>query len=211
MKWAIRILLLVIIMTGVIIGHVVYRGELEIARCNLALEQGDGARAVVHARSAALWYAPGAPHVRFAYARLEALGRVAETQGNGPVALEAYRSIVSASYSTRSLWKPFEAEAARATERIIALEKSEGRSPEDPAGDGFAAALRAELAASPGPSFTWKVVLACAFLAMFFGIFRFGERGLDGAGHLQRKEAVASLGIAIAGFLAYLATLLFAS
>ena len=50
--------------------RVVLAGEREIKDSTAALRAGDPHAAALHARRAAGWYAPGAPHVRVAYDRL---------------------------------------------------------------------------------------------------------------------------------------------
>ncbi len=71
-------------------------GEKEIALSTAALRAGDAHAAVEHARRAAGWYMPGAPHVRVAYERLLALGTAAEGLGDRDTALFAFRGVRTA-------------------------------------------------------------------------------------------------------------------
>lgn len=58
------------------------RGRSAMKQSDLAFHQGEKRKAVVAAREAALAYVPGAPHVARAHARIEAVARGAETEGD---------------------------------------------------------------------------------------------------------------------------------
>lgn len=58
------------------------RGQHEMSESDRAFHDGDLREAVRHARAAALAYVPGASHVQRAHARLLAIARGAEAEGN---------------------------------------------------------------------------------------------------------------------------------
>ena len=100
-----------------------YSGEKEIALSTAALRAGDPHGAAEHARRAAGWYAPGAPHVRVAYERLLALGTAAEGLGDRDTALYALRGARTAAIETRWLFTPHEEDLERADAAHRALRR----------------------------------------------------------------------------------------
>jgi hypothetical protein len=112
--WAI---LLLVAISAAVTARVVWAGEREIAASTDALKGGDADAAIVHARAAAYWYAPGAPHVRVAYERLFALAEEAEKRRLWATALFAYRAVISASASTTWLVTPHAEDAPRGRAR----------------------------------------------------------------------------------------------
>lgn len=201
--WA---LLLVVAVAAAITARVVWAGEREIAASTDALRAGDADGAITHAREAAYWYAPGAPHVGVAYARLFAVGEEAEKRKLWPTALFAYRAVITASASTRWLVTPHESDA-RAAERAVARieakvgERAPGTSTE-PA-EVFEAQLLGELAARPGPSSTSRALLAASFVAMLAGLAALLGLGLDESGRLRVSRAVPALLAAALGLVAW--------
>ena len=109
--------------------RVVSAGEREIAASTAALRNGDARGAAEHARRAAGWYAPGAPHVRVAYERLVALATTAEGLGERELALFAWRGVRTAALETRWLITPHDADLARANRAIARLEAASPRPP----------------------------------------------------------------------------------
>jgi hypothetical protein len=79
------------------IVRVVVEGRGEERASETALSVGDAVGATVHARRAAMAYAPFAPHVARAYHRLRTIALDAETHGNPEAALFAWRAVRSAS------------------------------------------------------------------------------------------------------------------
>jgi len=122
----------VVVLLGIATARVVVSGEMEIAASTDSLRKGDGRAAAVHARRAAGWYAPGAPHVRVAYDRLRALARAAEEHRKYDVALLAWRGIRTAALETRWIAAPYQTDLQLANEqiaRLMALPPS-GQSPQ---------------------------------------------------------------------------------
>ena len=118
---------------GLVVGaasaRVVYSGEREIATSTAGLRSGDAHAAAEHARRAAAWYAPGAPHVRVAYDRLLALGATAEGLGNRDLALFAYRGVRTAAIETRWIVTPHADDLERANRAIARLSAAAPRAP----------------------------------------------------------------------------------
>jgi hypothetical protein len=198
--WAI---LLLVAISAAVTARVVWAGEREIAASTDALKGGDADAAIVHARAAAYWYAPGAPHVRVAYERLFALAEEAEKRRLWATALFAYRAVISASASTTWLVTPH-AEDAREAERAVArLEAKIGeRAPNastEPA-EAIEAKLLEELAAKQGPTARARALLAGSFAAMIGGLASLLGLGLDESGRLRLGRAVPALVAAVAGF-----------
>jgi hypothetical protein len=110
-------------------ARVIWAGESEIAESSAALRRGDAQEAVVHARRAAGFYAPGAPHVRVAYERLVAIATAAEGLGDRDLALLAWRGIRTASIETRSFYVPHAADLDRANAAIARIEAAAPRPP----------------------------------------------------------------------------------
>ncbi len=115
---------------GAATGRVVLSGEKEVALSTAALRAGDPHGAAEHARRAAGWYAPGAPHVRVAYERLLALGTAAEGLGDRDTALYAFRGVRTAAIETRWLFVPHEEDLARADRSIARIEAEAPRAPD---------------------------------------------------------------------------------
>lgn len=202
-----RGLLLFVIVVAAIMARVVYSGEREIADSSAALRAGDADQAIIHARMAALWYTPGAPHVRVAYGRLMALGREAEERRLWDTALFAFRSVVSASAATRWAIEPHADDVAQAKEAIARIE---ARSKAGEAPEPMAPPKLAELA-SPGViPVIWKLILGLSFLGMGGGLAALLRFGIDESGRLDRRRGLAPGIAAMIGLACYVAALFFA-
>jgi hypothetical protein len=200
-------LVLVLLLCGITL-RATLGGEREIALSTSALEAGDAAGAVAHARAAALWYVPGAPHVRVAYARLKAIGEEAEKRRNWQVALAAYRSISNASHATRWVLTPHRVEAQAAEEAVARVEaKLKELSP--PNVDASERETPPTKATSDDLAYL-RYVLAGSFGGAILGLLLLLRRGLDDTGRIAWKRAAPGLAITLLGTLAYLAALLLA-
>jgi hypothetical protein len=102
-------------------ARVVWGGEQEVVQSDIALAQGLPDEAITHARRAASFYAPGAPHVAFAYRRLTALAVAAEERHRRDTALLAWRALRQASLDTRWVVTPHDGDRARAEREIARL------------------------------------------------------------------------------------------
>ncbi len=154
--WAVAVAAL-----GAITARIVVSGEAEIAASTAALIAGDAHEAVVRARRAAGWYAPGAPHVAVAYERLIALAQAAEEHKRRDIALLAWRGIRTAALETRWLIVPHRDELQRANAEIARLSELAGH------GDGSSGAIADQqlvlLAAHQAPRLMWVMLLIASF------------------------------------------------
>jgi hypothetical protein len=192
--------------------RVVVAGELEIAESSRALVAGDPREAVVHARSAALWYAPGAPHVRVAYERLLALGAAAEAHHDADTSLLAYRGVTTASESTKWVVVPHRADALQAREKIARIEATLPRPPDqrlEPTPSIERAELE-ELSREHGPQVVWVIALATSFVLWAAGLLWVVVRGFDGSGRLSLPRSALGVIAGVLGFVGWLVGLYWA-
>lgn len=199
-----------IAIAGLVVGaataRVVYSGEREIAASTAALRAGDPHAATEHARRAAGWYAPGAPHVRVAYQRLLALGTTAEGLGDREAALYAFRAIHIAATETRWLFVPHEADLATADRAIARISAAAPRPPgtrtEPPAKierEQLDALVRDE-----APTTAWVVALVGGVAAWIVGSLWIVRRGLTAVGRLDLGRALPGIVAAAAGIALWL-------
>jgi hypothetical protein len=180
---------------GAATGRVIHAGEKEIAASTAALRAGDPHGAAEHARRAAGWYAPGAPHVRVAYERLMALGTTAEGLGDRETALYAFRGVHTAATETRWIVTPHEDDLAKADRAIARLSAAAPRPPgtrtEPPAKierEQLEALGRSELPRTP-----WVIALVAAAAAWVLGAAWVVRRGLTAAGAVDWPRALPGL------------------
>lgn len=181
--------------------RVVTSGEREIAASTDSLRAGDAHAATEHARRAAGWYAPGAPHVRVAYERLIALATTAEGLGDREASLYAWRAVRTASIETRWLFTPHEADLDRANLAIARLEAAAPRPPgtrtEPPA-----AVEREQLEAlsrDEAPRTPWVLALVLAAVAWIGGSIVVVRRGITVGGQISWSRATPGLVVTAVG------------
>ena len=114
-------LLASVILLSALTARVVTEGERHLAESDGAFDRGDLRESILHARSAAILYAPGAPHVAAAYARLEAIAIGAEASGQPEIARQAWGAVRSAAIETRHVVDPHRADLARANASLARL------------------------------------------------------------------------------------------
>lgn len=114
--------MLAVLALGALTARAVSDGEAQMTKSDRAFNQGDLGAALEHARRAAVAYAPGAPHVAAAYARLMAIAVGAEAQGNRALTLRAWRDVRGAALETRHVWTPHRHELERANRNLARLE-----------------------------------------------------------------------------------------
>jgi hypothetical protein len=191
--WGAAILLAVL---GVLTLRVVWSGEAELVESDAALKRGDAHEATVRARRAAGWYAPGAPHVRIAYARLIALARAAEEHKRIDIALFAWRSVHSAAHETRWLVVPHKSDlelADREIARLVALDAA----PDERV--SIEQATLSQLTRPSGPELAWLVALVAAFALTAGGFGWWARAAASPGGALSWRRARLPLAITIAG------------
>ena len=153
------------VLLGAFTVRVVTSAAAELRAGDDYRKNGQLEAALVHYRRAARWYAPGSPYHVSALGKLGVIGAEAEKRGDNEFALSAYRAIRAAIMSTRSFYVPEKARLEAADERIASLMAALPAPPMD-AGKSREQ-LRAEhlalLAADPGPSVLWSVVLLLGF------------------------------------------------
>jgi hypothetical protein len=201
--------LVAVVVLGAVTARVVVSGEREIAASTDALRAGDAHEATVRARRAAAWYAPGAPHVDVAYARLMALGREAEKRRRWDVAVLAFEGVREASIATRWLITPHAGdleEAERAIARIRARDERAPAAATEPEAVIERQLLEA-LAARPGPSRAASATLGAAFLTWAGGLAWLLARAVDATGRLDRRRAWPALAVSALGVAAWIVVL----
>lgn len=187
------LLLLAVLGVGLLTWRAVSDGEQAMAASDAAFNQGDLRTALVHARRGATAYAPGAPHVARAYARLQAVAIGAEARGDLEIAQEAWRAVRSAALETRSVTQPHAEELERANRALARLATRGKEDPEE------RKVVLAELEASQGPRARWILVLGLGFLLSTVGLAWIGVRGVDVRGAVVRRQLAVGGGLALAG------------
>lgn len=191
---------------GAASARVVQAGEKEIALSTEGLKRGDAHGAAEHARRAAGWYAPGAPHVRVAYERLLALGTKAEGLGDRELALYAFRGVRTAALETRWLVTPHEDDLDRANRSIARIESEAPRAPglrPEPPQKIEREQLEA-LSRDEAPRTGWVLVLVLGALCAAGGAGLAARRGVAGDGAVSLRRALPGLVVAAAGAGAWL-------
>lgn len=212
LRGGLRVLFVLVTLLGLLSLRVVLAGEAAIARGTEALEAGQLDRAIAESEIAASWYAPGAPHVRVAYARLAAIADEAERRRQRATALSAHRALVAASEQTRWLVAPHAGEAQRAREAIARLEATGPRSElqaSEPAPSIEAEQLSA-MARELGPRRGYAVLLVASFVCALTGLALLLGRALDETGRVDRARARVPVLLAALGLAGYVASLLLA-
>lgn len=197
------------LLIGAVTARVIWAGESEIAASTEALKRGEAKEAVVRARRAAGWYAPGAPHVRVAYERLSALATAAEGQGDRELALLAWRGIRTAALETRWLVVPHAGDLERANRAIARIEAAAPRPPgtrtEPP--QRIEEKQLAALARDEAPRTPWVVALLAAFVAWAGGAAWAVRRATARGFGLDMRGARAGMLVALAGVLGWVLAL----
>ncbi|MFO0759086.1 MAG: hypothetical protein U0359_21520 [Byssovorax sp.] len=182
-------------------GRVIYAGEGEIAASTACLKAGDPHGAAEHARRAAGWYAPGAPHVRVAYERLIALATTAEGLGDRDTAVFAWEGVRMAAIETRSILSAHQAELDRANKELARLAASAPRPPgtrTEPPAKIEREQLEA-LARDESPRTVWVAGLVLAALGWIGGAVWVVRRGVGATGRMDWKRALPGLVVTGAG------------
>lgn len=191
---------LIVAALGVMTARVVYSGEHELELSTKALAAGDPREAVVRARRAAGWYAPGAPHVPVAYARLVEIARAAEERRKPALALFTWRAVRSAATESRWLRQPYAAElelANREIARLAELELDDAAEPGE--GEVLAALQRDETPRRP-----WTVALVLGFVLWCGGLSWVARRAADVGGKMVWGRARLPIVVTLVGVLLWL-------
>ena len=172
MRWVLGIVAAVCLGLAIATVRVIASGEDEIAASTAALDAGDVHEAIVRARRAAGWYAPGAAHVRVAYERLVALARAAEEHRQFDNALLAWRAVRTAAIETTWVLTPHAADLERANLEIARLSALAERAPDSRAVDidVFARDELRLLSAGERPRLVWSVALVAGLVVVAAGL-----------------------------------------
>lgn len=192
--------------TGAATARVILAGEREIAQSTAALRAGDAHSAALHARRAAGWYAPGAPHVRVAYDRLIALAIAAEGLGNREIALLAWNGVRTAAIETQWIVQPHADEldrANRAIARISAATPLSLGASAEPA-PVIERKYLETLARDEAPRTAWIVALVVAFAAWVGGAIHLARRALTPSGRVLWAKALPGIAAIALGALVWI-------
>src|SRR5690242_19018897 len=114
-------LLLAVLLLATLTGRMVIEGEAALRTSDAAFDRDDLAEAMLHARRVAILYAPGAPHVAAAFARLRAIALGAEALGDINMARRAWGAVRGAALETRHLTVPHQAELDLVNQNLARL------------------------------------------------------------------------------------------
>ena len=191
--------------------YVIERGteQLKAARAYAAAGKLD--QAIVSARRAATWYAPGAPHVTKAYAKLISLGRLAESRGDRKTALFAYRSLRSAAMTSRSWFIPHERELRAANHAIARLSSRTpppiGASMQEP--KRIEQSLLASYDAPPPTNPSWIAIMLTSAAVSSVGLLYAGWKGLQDS-RIHRKKLLLGAAVFLFGLAGWVVAVWFA-
>jgi hypothetical protein len=203
---AAKIALVIGVVAAAVTARVIVAGEREITLSTAALRAGDPHEAALHARRAAGYYAPGAPHVRVAYERLIALASKAERVGDRATALYAWQAVRIAAIETRWIVTPHADDLERANAAIARLQSGEER-PLGTRGEPAKIIEREALAAlsrDEAPHVPWVITLVAGFLAWTIGAALLVRRSVTSTGQIVWSRTTAPIALTAAGVLAWL-------
>ncbi|MEO6599358.1 MAG: hypothetical protein ABIQ16_05760 [Polyangiaceae bacterium] len=169
-------------------ARVILEGQSELAASDATFDRGELGPAIDHARRSATLYAPGAPHVERAYARLNAIAVGAEASGQPKIAFLAWQAMRSAALESRHMVLPHAAELARANQNLARLEALE-RDADDTGRTKNQAQALTRLQADDAPAPAWIAVLGLGFSLALVGLALFAFQGVDRAGRVTFGRA----------------------
>ena len=190
--------LLVVLAMAALTARAVVEGREQMRLSEQAFDQGDVRTSLVHARRAAVLYAPGAPHVGQAYQRLIAIARGAEAARDGEMAAMAWRAVRGAALETRHVWVPRAKELEQANRALARLEAQRATDPaatETPQ-QAYRQAL-AELRQDAAPELV--ALLAVGFVLAALGLGLVAGRGVTRKGELVLSQAKLGFILALVG------------
>jgi hypothetical protein len=196
-------LLCAVLALAAVTARAVSEGQRHMRQSDEAFDRGDLPAALLHARAAAVWYAPGAPHVKSAYARLTAIAVGAEASGQPRTAEAAWRAVRGAALETRHLWVVHGAELARANENLARLSAAAAPGVEQADRRDALARARQALARDDAPELAWIVTLISGFAALVLGLTLLGVRGVRPDGSLALDRAKLAALLTLVGALAW--------
>ena len=185
-------LLVLVLLLAALTARVVLEGEAELRKSDAAFDRGDLREAVLYARRSAVLYAPGAPHVAAAYARLAAVALGAEATNQVDVARLAWGAVRGAALETRHFWTPREADLARANASLARLSSADGALADR-------SRMTRALARDDAPRAPWILVLGLGFGLFAAGLLLSSVRGVSATGQISAKGLLVSLLVMLLG------------
>ncbi len=192
-------MMLFVMAVAALTARAVIDGNREMQLSDRAFNRGDLGQAIDHARRAAVLYAPGAPHVAEAYARLEAIALGAEAGGQAETARTAWQAVRGAALETRHVWIPERAELARANQNLARLQAASSGAASGTAQQQIDKRALAELQRDTAPAAMWVVLLSLGFLLALGGLTLVALRGVTRDGQLVLVQARLGLILTIVG------------
>ncbi|MFQ5598455.1 MAG: hypothetical protein ACE5GK_10445 [Nitrospiria bacterium] len=158
-----------------IVIKVFFSSMKEYNKAEAAFSERDYRTAITHYERAILWYLPFGGHVDRSAAQLWAIAEILEVQDK-PLALEAYRSLRSVFYATRSFYTPGKDWIDRANPKIARLMAEQTIYSEADRKKSIAKKTEEALAILQRPmkpDAFWSIVLEIGFLGWVGGVLLF--------------------------------------
>jgi hypothetical protein len=193
------LLMLGLLMLAVFTARALIDGSRSMTESDVAFDRGDLRTSIVHARRAAILYAPGAPHVGRAYERLNAIAVGAEAAGQPKTAFLAWQAVRSAALETRHVFQPRQTELDRANLNLARLE-AELRGAKADQIDRLQKQALARFRGDTGAGrLVWTLALAFGFGLALAGLLLFALRGITRDGAIVAREARLGALLALVG------------
>jgi hypothetical protein len=186
-------MLFAVLLFAALTARIVADGEAALSKSDAAFDKGDLRDAVLYARRAAVLYAPGAPHVSAAYARLRAVALGAESTGQLEIARQAWGATRGAALETRHFVTPRELDLERANAslaRLAGVSDATGAAREK---------MAKTLARDDAPRAPWVLLLGAGFVLFAAGLVSFASSGITASGEGSRRGLWVSAAVTLAG------------
>lgn len=190
------LILLAVAALAALTGNVIVRGEAALEASDRAFHAGELRESILLARRGAVLYAPGAPHVSAAYARLAAIAAGAEASGQSEIAQSAWRAMRAAALETRH-FRPVRPDILDRANRNLARLAAREPAPDGstrPREEGLRRLERDE-----APRGIWVLVLSLGFGLGAAGVGLMALRGVSADGTLSRRWCATALGLTLIG------------
>ncbi len=204
--WLRRVALTLVVLIGlvaVLTARVITRGSASLELSDAAFDRGDLETATLEARTAALAYVPGAPHVAAAYERMAAIARGSEAEGRYAVARTAWSSVERAALETAHWFDPRTTELEEARLGLARLDRVErartGEGVDTSAPPHAALAERKALGRTSAERGVQLTILVLAFVLLLAGFAGAGLWGITVEGRTNRRALVVGLGLVLGG------------
>lgn len=186
-------LLIACVGLGLLTARAVEKGEAAVLDSDRAFDQGNVHEAAHHARRAAVYYAPGAPHLRAAYDRLRAVAAGAEAAGDRETARFAWNAVRSAVLETRHVAVPFPDQLAAANRALARLEVQGDEPVSRRERLRQIKVAERDLAQAAGNRTGWIALLTLGFVVTVAGLAGFTLSGAERPGRWLRGAGVSGL------------------